>query len=116
LKSARRRRAIEVAGPRSQKERGQRTQGGQSITAWRGCQRTKRAGKALFVSALTRANPPFKAFSGTVGYITPQIHYVPFGKPKIHFDFGVSILTHYNLSEAQPLEKTRFVIRMGYLF
>jgi hypothetical protein len=57
LKSARRRRAIEVAGPRSQKERGQRTQGGQSITAWRGCQRTKRAGKALFVSALTRANP-----------------------------------------------------------
>jgi len=38
-------------------ERGQRTQGGQSITAWRGCQRTKRAGKALFVSALTRANP-----------------------------------------------------------
>ncbi len=63
-----------------------------------------------------RAMLPFKAFSGTVGYITPQIHYVPFGKPKIHFDFGVSILTHYNLSEAQPLEKTRFVIRMGYLF
>jgi len=57
LKSARRRRAIEVAGPRSFWERGQRTQGGQSITAWRGGQRTKRAGKALFVSALTRANP-----------------------------------------------------------
>ncbi|MDM8562051.1 hypothetical protein QUF54_01720, partial [Candidatus Marithioploca araucensis] len=42
LKSARRRRAIEVAGPRSFWERGQRTQGGQSITAWRGCQRTGR--------------------------------------------------------------------------
>jgi len=57
LKSARRRRAIEVAGPRSFWERGQRTQGGQSITAWRGSQRTKKAGKAFFVSALTRANP-----------------------------------------------------------
>lgn len=65
---------------------------------------------------MLRAMLPFKAFSGTAGYITPQIHYVPFGKPKIHFDFGVSILTHYNLSEAQPLEKTRFIFRMGYLF
>jgi hypothetical protein len=55
LKSARRRRAIEVAGPRTQKERGQRTQGGQSITAWRGDQRTGR--EAFFVSALIRANP-----------------------------------------------------------
>lgn len=36
-----------------------------------------------------RAMLPFKAFSGTAGYI---------------------------LSEAQPLEKTRFIIRMGYLF
>jgi hypothetical protein len=65
---------------------------------------------------MLRSMLPFKAFSGTAGYITPQIHYVPFGKPKIHFDFGVSVLAHYNLSEAQPLEKTRFMIRMGYLF
>jgi len=54
LKSARRRRAIEVAVPRSQKERGQRTQGGQSITAWRGGQRTKKAGKPFWLSGNLR--------------------------------------------------------------
>jgi len=59
---------------------------------------------------------PFKAFSGTVGYITPEVEFLPFGKPKIHVGVGVSFLAHYNLSEYQPLEKQRFVFRLGYLF
>ena len=59
---------------------------------------------------------PFKAFSGTVGYITPEIEFVPFNKPKVHIGMGVSFLAHYNLSEYQPLEKQRFVFRVGYLF
>ncbi len=59
---------------------------------------------------------PFKAFSGSAGYITPQLEYLPFGKPKIHVGVGVSILAHYNLKEYQPLEKSRVVARVGYLF
>ncbi len=63
-----------------------------------------------------RAMLPFKAFSGNAGYITPQIEYLPFGKPKIHLGIGVSILAHYNLKEYQPLEKNQIVARVGYLF
>lgn len=59
---------------------------------------------------------PFKAFSGTVGYLTPQVHFLPFGKPKIHLDVGMSFLLHKNVKEYQPLEKKRFVVRFGYLF
>lgn len=59
---------------------------------------------------------PFKAFSGTVGYITPEIEWMPFDKPKVHIGFGISFLAHYNLNEYQPLEKQRFVTRFGYLF
>ena len=59
---------------------------------------------------------PFKAFSGTVGYVTPQVHFLPFGKPKIHLDVGMSFLLHKNVKEYQPLEKKRFVVRFGYLF
>ena len=59
---------------------------------------------------------PFKAFSGTVGYVTPQIEYMPFDKPKLHIGIGVSFLAHYNVSEYQPLEKQRFIARIGYLF
>ena len=59
---------------------------------------------------------PFKAFSGVVGYITPQIEYLPFDKPKLHIGIGVSFLAHYNVSEYQPLEKQRFIARIGYLF
>ena len=59
---------------------------------------------------------PFKAFSGTVGYVTPQIQFLPFGKPKIHLDMGVSFLLHENVKEYQPLEKKRFIVRFGYLF
>lgn len=63
-----------------------------------------------------RSKLPFKAFSGSAGYITPQIEYMPFGKPKIHVGVGVSLLAHYNLKEYQPLEKTKIVTRIGYLF
>ncbi|QOP46776.1 transporter [Sulfurimonas paralvinellae] len=63
-----------------------------------------------------RQRLPFKAFSGTVGYITPEVEFLPFGKPKIHLGVGMSFLAHYNLSEYQPLEKQRFVCRLGYLF
>ena len=59
---------------------------------------------------------PFKAFSGTVGYITPEIEFLPFDKPKIHMGVGVSFLAHYNTKEYQPLEKQRFIFRIGYLF
>ena len=59
---------------------------------------------------------PFKAFSGTVGYITPQVQFLPFGKPKIHLDAGVSFLAHQNVKEYQPLEKKRLIVRVGYLF
>lgn len=67
-------------------------------------------------NAPLRALLPFKAFSGSSGYITPQIEFIPFGKPKIHFGFGVSFLANYDLKEYQPLEKRRFIFRMGYLF
>lgn len=67
-------------------------------------------------NAQLRAMLPFKAFSGSAGYITPQIEFLPFGKPKVHFGFGVSFLAHYDLKEYQPLEKERFVFRVGYLF
>lgn len=59
---------------------------------------------------------PFKAFSGTVGYITPEIELMPFDKPKLHIGVGVAFLAHYNVSEYQPLEKQRFLARVGYLF
>ncbi|MCW9025718.1 MAG: transporter [Thiovulaceae bacterium] len=59
---------------------------------------------------------PFKSFSGTVGYVTPQIQWLPFEKPKMHLDLGVSILAHYNVSVYQPLEKQRYIVRIGYLF
>ena len=65
---------------------------------------------------ILRSKLPFKAFSGTVGYITPEIEFVPFSKPKIHVGMGVSFLTHYNVAEYQPLEKTRYTFRLGYLF
>lgn len=67
-------------------------------------------------NAQLRAMLPFKAFSGESGYITPQIEFLPFAKPKIHFGFGVSFLSNYNLKEYQPLEKRRYIFRMGYLF
>jgi hypothetical protein len=67
-------------------------------------------------NAMLRSKLPFKAFSGSAGYITPQIEYLPFGKPKIHVGVGVSLLAHYNLKEYQPLEKSRVVARVGYLF
>ncbi len=63
-----------------------------------------------------RAMLPFKAFSGTVGYVTPEIEFMPFDKPKLHMGIGVSFLAHYNLKEYQPLEKERFIMRIGYLF
>lgn len=63
-----------------------------------------------------RAMLPFKAFSGTSGYVTPQIEFVPFGKPKMHIGAGVSFLVHYDVDEYQPMEKTRFLLNMGYLF
>jgi len=59
---------------------------------------------------------PFKAFSGTVGYLTPQVQFLPFGKPKIHLDIGMSFLVHRNVKEYQPLEKKRLIVRFGYLF
>jgi len=65
---------------------------------------------------MLRQKLPFKAFSGTVGYLTPQIQFLPFGKPKIHLDLGVSFLLHKNVKEYQPLEKKRFIVRFGYLF
>ncbi len=65
---------------------------------------------------ILRSKLPFKAFSGTVGYVTPEIEFVPFGKPKVHVGVGVSFLAHYNVAEYQPLEKQRFVFRLGYLF
>lgn len=67
-------------------------------------------------NAQLRAMLPFKAFSGSVGYVTPQVEFLPFGKPKIHFGVGVSFLAHYDVKEYQPLEKERFVARVGYLF
>jgi len=59
---------------------------------------------------------PFKAFSGVVGYITPEVEFVPFSKPKLHIGIGASFLAHYNVSEYQPLEKQRYTLRIGYLF
>lgn len=67
-------------------------------------------------NAMLRSMLPFKAFSGSTGYVTPQIEFLPFGKPKIHFGAGVSFLANYDLKEYQPLEKERFVFRLGYLF
>ncbi|MDT8338949.1 MAG: transporter [Sulfurimonas sp.] len=67
-------------------------------------------------NAQLRAILPFKAFSGTAAYVTPQVEFLPFGKPKIHMGVGVSFLAHYDLKEYQPLEKERFIVRLGYLF
>jgi len=65
---------------------------------------------------ILQAALPFKAFSGTVGYITPEIEWMPFDKPKLHLGVGVAFLAHYDVSEYQPLEKQRFIVRLGYLF
>jgi hypothetical protein len=65
---------------------------------------------------ILQAALPFKAFSGTVGYITPEIQFMPFDKPKLHIGVGASFLAHYDVSEYQPLEKHRFIARIGYLF
>ena len=65
---------------------------------------------------MLRSKLPFKAFSGAVGYITPQIEFLPFDKPKLHIGIGVSYLAHYNLKEYQPLDKQRVIARIGYLF
>jgi hypothetical protein len=65
---------------------------------------------------MLRSKLPFKAFSGIVGYITPQIEYLPFNKPKVHIGLGVSFLAHYDVNEYQPLEKNRIIVRFGYLF
>jgi len=65
---------------------------------------------------MLRAKLPFKAFSGSVGYITPEIQFLPFGKPKLFVGAGVSFLVHKNLKEYQPLEKRRFIARIGYMF
>jgi len=59
---------------------------------------------------------PFKAFAGSVGYVTPQVQWLPFDKPKLHIDFGISFLAHYNTKEYRSLEKERYTIRIGYLF
>jgi len=65
---------------------------------------------------ILQAKLPFKAFSGSVGYITPEIEFLPFDKPKLHVGVGISFLAHYNLKEYQPLEKQRFIARIAYLF
>ncbi|MEA1956452.1 MAG: transporter [Campylobacterota bacterium] len=67
-------------------------------------------------NAMLRSMLPFKASSGTVGYITPQIDFLPFDKPKFHIGLGVSFLAHYDVKEYQPVEKQKFVMRIGYLF
>ncbi len=67
-------------------------------------------------NAALRAMLPFKAFSGSAGYVTPQVEFLPFGKPKIHFGAGVSFLTNYDVKEYQPLEKKRLIFRVGYIF
>ncbi len=67
-------------------------------------------------NAILRKMLPFKAFSGSAGYITPEIEFLPFDKPKLHIGIGASFLAHYNLSEYQPLEKQRYMVRVGYLF
>jgi len=67
-------------------------------------------------NAMLRANLPFKSLSGAVGYVTPQVEFVPFDKPKFHIGLGVSFLAHYNVSEYQPLAKTKFMARVGYVF
>lgn len=67
-------------------------------------------------NAPLRSMLPFKAFSGTAAYITPQIEFLPFGKPKLHIGVGLSFLAHYDLKEYQPLEKERFMVRLGYMF
>ena len=61
-------------------------------------------------------NFPLKPFSGTVGYITPEIEFMPFGKPKLHIGMGVSFLAHYDVKDERPLEKRRYTFRLGYLF
>jgi hypothetical protein len=59
---------------------------------------------------------PFQAFAGIVGYVTPQIQWLPFDKPKLHVDFGVSLLAHHNTKNYRTLEKERYTVRIGYLF
>lgn len=67
-------------------------------------------------NAQLRSMLPFKAFSGTAAYVTPQVEFLPFSKPKVHIGFGVSFLAHYDLKEYQPLEKKKFIARIAYLF
>lgn len=59
---------------------------------------------------------PFQAFAGSVGYVTPQVQWLPFDKPKLHVDLGISFLAHYNTKEYRSLEKQRYTLRIGYLF
>ncbi len=79
-------------------------------------QATDRSCDMPTANATLKGQLPMKAFSGTAGYIIPQIQYVPFGMPKVHIDFGISYLAHYDVKEAQPLEKKRVIFRLGYLF
>jgi len=67
-------------------------------------------------NAQLRAMLPFKAFSGSAGYITPQMEFLPFAKPKLHVGIGVSFLAHYDTLEYQPLVKEKLLVRVGYLF
>lgn len=40
----------------------------------------------------------------------------PIAEGKVHIGAGVSFLVHYDVDEYQPMEKTRFLLNMGYLF
>ncbi|WP_041354067.1 transporter [Nitratiruptor sp. SB155-2] len=42
---------------------------------------------------MLRSKLPFKAFSGSAGYITPQIEFLPFNKPKLHIGVGGEFLS-----------------------
>jgi len=63
-----------------------------------------------------RAHLPFKSLSGSVGYLTPEIQFLPFGKPKLFVGAGMSFLVHQNLKEYQPVAKRKLFLRLGYMF
>jgi hypothetical protein len=65
---------------------------------------------------LLREKLPFKAFSGTVGYITPEIEYVSLGKQKINIGLGISYLEYCNVRGYQVVPKMKYTLRAGYLF
>lgn len=69
-----------------------------------------------YIDSTRGSKLPFKAFSGSSGYITPSVQFLPFGKPKLHVSAGVSFLAHYHLKERQPIEKQRYMVNIGYLF